>query len=298
MRKIEKRGIFCLILAALLGIGLALFCFRFVVDGGDWASYPNNRHLYSNEGVLKGGTILDRDGDVLSTVDENGNRTYYADATVRRATLHAVGDPAGNIGAGALTAFADKLSGYNILTGAYSPLGAGNNLYLTIDAYLNNIAYQALNGMNGTVGVYNYKTGEILCMVSTPTFDPADPPAIDPEDPRGTACMSTACCRPTPSPARSSGGHAERGDRKYPRPVLAHLDVHRFGRYRRLAGHLRLCAWRAEHRGRARGLVQRRVRPARGRAGRQHHAGIRGCSRPDRIHRRGRHQLFAGTLQL
>ena len=40
MRKIEKRGVFCLILAALLGIGLAFFCFRFVADGGDWASYP------------------------------------------------------------------------------------------------------------------------------------------------------------------------------------------------------------------------------------------------------------------
>lgn len=183
MRKIEKRGIFCLILAALLGIGLVLFCVRFVLDGGTWASYPYNRHLYNNEGVLKGGTVLDRDGDVLSTLDESGNRVYYDDASVRRATLHAVGDPAGNIGAGALTAFADKLSGYNILTGAYSPLGTGNSVYLTIDAYLNNIAYQALNGMNGTVGVYNYKTGEILCMVSTPTFDPADPPDIDPDDP-------------------------------------------------------------------------------------------------------------------
>ncbi|MEI3555802.1 MAG: hypothetical protein V8Q23_03150 [Eubacteriales bacterium] len=28
MRKIEKRSIFCLILAALLGLGLAFFCFR------------------------------------------------------------------------------------------------------------------------------------------------------------------------------------------------------------------------------------------------------------------------------
>lgn len=183
MRKIEKRGVFCLILAALLGLGLAVFCFQFVVYGGDWASYPYNRHLYSNSGQLKGGTILDRDGDVLSSLDENGNRTYYPDADVRRATLHAVGDPAGNIGSGALTAFADKLSGYNLLTGVYSPLGTGNNLYLTIDAYLNNIAYQALGGMSGTVGVYNYKTGEILCMVSTPTFDPADPPNIDPDDP-------------------------------------------------------------------------------------------------------------------
>lgn len=185
MRKIERRSIFCLILAGLLGLGLALFCFRFVVDGGDWASYPYNRHLYDNQGRLKGGVILDRDGDILSQPSEDGSgRAYFADADVRRATLHAVGDQAGNIGAGAQTAFADKLSGYNLFTGAYSPLGSGNYLYLTIDAYLNNIAYQALDGMNGTVGVYNYKTGEILCMVSTPTFDPANPPEIDPEDPR------------------------------------------------------------------------------------------------------------------
>ena len=52
MRKIEKRSVFCLILAALLGIGLAFFCFRFVADGDDWASYPYNRHLYNNSGVL------------------------------------------------------------------------------------------------------------------------------------------------------------------------------------------------------------------------------------------------------
>ena len=37
--------------------------------------------------------------------------------------------------------------------------------------------------MNGTVGIYNYKTGEILCMVSTPTFDPANPPDIAADDP-------------------------------------------------------------------------------------------------------------------
>ncbi len=184
MRKIEKRGVFCLILAALLGLGLAFFCVKFVMYGGGWASYPYNRHLYDNSGRLKGGTILDRDGDILSQPMPDGSgREYYPDAGIREATLHAVGDVAGNIGAGAQTAFADKLSGYNVVTGAYSPLGSGNSLYLTIDAYLNNTAYKALGGMNGTVGVYNYKTGEILCMVSTPTFDPEYPPEIDPEDP-------------------------------------------------------------------------------------------------------------------
>lgn len=34
------------------------------------------------------------------------------------------------------------------------------------------------------MGVYNYETGEILCMVSTPAFDPADPPDIQEGDER------------------------------------------------------------------------------------------------------------------
>ena len=54
-----------------------------------------------------------------------------------------------------------------------SPLGTGNSVYLTIDSELNRVAYEALGGQSGTVGVYNYKTGEILCMVSGPSIDPS-----------------------------------------------------------------------------------------------------------------------------
>ena len=96
MRKIEKRSIFCLILAALLGLGLAFFCFQFVVDGGDWASYPYNRHLYNNAGQLKGGTILDRDGDMLSTLDEDGAPHYTPSAT-KTATSARVRSPRSRI---------------------------------------------------------------------------------------------------------------------------------------------------------------------------------------------------------
>ena len=52
----------------------------------------------------------------------------------------------------------------------------GNELYLTIDSDWNKAAWQALNGRKGTVGVYNYKTGEILCLVSSPSFDPRNIP--------------------------------------------------------------------------------------------------------------------------
>ncbi|NLB18123.1 MAG: penicillin-binding protein, partial [Syntrophomonadaceae bacterium] len=40
-------------------------------------------------------------------------------------------------------------------------------------------AYTALKGRKGTVGVYNYRTGEILCMVSSPSFDPHNPAVVD-----------------------------------------------------------------------------------------------------------------------
>ena len=178
MKKIEKRTFVCLALTLVLLLGLGLFVLRFFLHGREWASFAANRHLYNSNGSLAAGRVLDRDGDVLSWVDESGSRRYYDNATVRKATLHAVGDLSGSIGAGALVAFAGKLSGYNFLTGADNPFGQGSDLYLTLDARLNCIAYQAMNGKKGAVGVYNYKTGEILCMVSTPTFDPADPPAI------------------------------------------------------------------------------------------------------------------------
>lgn len=184
MKKIEKRTVVCLALTLALLLGLGLFVLRFFLHGEEWASFAANRHLYNTNGSLTAGRVLDRDGNVLSWVDESGSRQYYDDATVRQATLHAVGDPSGYIGTSALVAFANQLSGYNFLTGADNPFGQGNDLYLTLDARLNSIAYQAMNGKKGAVGVYNYKTGEILCMVSAPTFDPADPPVIEDGDSR------------------------------------------------------------------------------------------------------------------
>ncbi len=174
MKKIEQRALVCRVLALLLAAGLCLFLARYFRSAGDWASSAFNRHLYNSAGQLITGTVLDRDGDVLSWV-KDGERAYYESETVRKATLHAVGDLQGSIGTGALNAFADRLTGYNFLNGAFGAR-RGNSLYLTIDARYNYEAYQAMKGHAGTVAVYNYKTGEILCMVSTPSYDPLHVP--------------------------------------------------------------------------------------------------------------------------
>ena len=60
MKKIEKRALLCLLLAAALLLGSGLFVFRFVKNGGRWVSFAANRHLYNRQGQLSVGRVLDR----------------------------------------------------------------------------------------------------------------------------------------------------------------------------------------------------------------------------------------------
>lgn len=178
MKKITARTAACLFLSLLLILGTGLFVFRFAFYGGDWAAFPSNRHLYK-DGLMSCGRVLDCTGEVLASYDNGWH--FNENSSVRRAVLHAVGNPEGTIGTGAISRFADKLTGYNILTGAKPVFSGGRDVYLTIDSDVCLTAYEGLAGHNGTVGVYNYKTGEIICMVSTPGYDPVD--SIDPENP-------------------------------------------------------------------------------------------------------------------
>ena len=167
MKKVTNRSFAALLLAGLILIGIGIYVIRLVRDGGQWASFYANESVYSN-GAIDRGTVTDRDGLLLAF---SGTEAFgYADSSdVRTACLHAVGDMNGSIGTGALTVFRSTLIGYNLVMGT---TGRGGTVRLTIDADLNVTAYRALAGRNGAVLVYNYETGEILCMVSSPSYDP------------------------------------------------------------------------------------------------------------------------------
>ncbi len=171
MRKQEKRAVICLLIALVLFAGVAVFGYRFVKDGGKWASFYGNSQIYT-DGHINRGTVSDRDDEVLLECTRDGF-DYIDNYEVRRATVHAVGDPGGNIAGGAINIFKSELIGYDILNGTYDTSRMGKKIRLTIDADANVAAYEALGDRTGLVGVYNWKTGEVLCMVSTPTFDPA-----------------------------------------------------------------------------------------------------------------------------
>lgn len=179
MKKIERRAMMCLLLALVLFAGVGVFCYRYYTEGDDWASYEGNRDVYT-EGDLAKGSLYDAKGQLLLRNTADGP-IYNDDYSIRCALLHITGDPGNNVSTGANRAFTDELIGYDFINGVYSLNNAGEEVTVTLDADVCATAYEALDGQNGAVGVYNYKTGEILCMVSTPAFDPADPPDSPPD---------------------------------------------------------------------------------------------------------------------
>lgn len=184
MKKIEKRAIMCLLLAGVLIIGLAVFCFRYVTQGDDWATYTANKQIYNDKGKLTTGTVYDTNGVMLMS-NVGGEMTFNDDSGIRKALVHVTGDKDSNIATGANEVYPGKLAGYNLLTGTYSLSGQGRNVNLNLDADVCKTAAEALGNRSGTIGVYNYKTGEIICLVSSPNYDPLNPPSVSADDTSG-----------------------------------------------------------------------------------------------------------------
>lgn len=177
MKKTMSRSIISLILAAAFLLGLGFLCVKYAVDADLWASQSYNPYMVSGQGLSAAGDILDRNGAVLAT-SENGQRIYSENESTRKALLHTVGDGSYNIATAVETAYRDRISGHSKIFGYGLPqtLKGENNLQITLDSDVCTQVYEAFGGKNGACFVYNYKTGEILCMVSAPTYDPMNIP--------------------------------------------------------------------------------------------------------------------------
>lgn len=123
------------------------------------------------------GRILDRDGGVLAESLPSGQRSA-PDPSV----AHAVGYIDSRFGStGAERAFNSYLSGRSGAGGWAQALSAefsrgsrtGLDVQLTIDPKIQKAAAMALGSRTGAVVALDPRTGEVLAMVSVPTFDPA-----------------------------------------------------------------------------------------------------------------------------
>lgn len=177
MRITAKRAAVIYALIAAFLIGVVIFVASLMLNGAQWASNKANRHIYTSGTIVNAGTIFDRNGVVLAESSDN-ERLFADNSTVRKATLHVVGDTSGYISTGTHYLYRDTLSGYSIIEGIYNlkQTGTGTDIYLNIDSEANKTAYKALGDYDGAVAVYNYRTGELLCSVSKPAYDTENVP--------------------------------------------------------------------------------------------------------------------------
>lgn len=181
MNKIAHRTYFALLLAIALIVGLVTFTVRYALHAEQWVGFTGSPHLYTDGQLDADLTLLDRSGEMVYSSDDGGT---YADGPLGRSSmLHLLGDREGWIASTLLNEYRGALVGYNRLSGTYGMDASEGVGRLTVSLEAQRTALDYLDGRAGAVGVYNYRTGEILCAVSSPTYDPDNVPNDVENDP-------------------------------------------------------------------------------------------------------------------
>ena len=152
--------------------------------GSRWVSSTRNTRYRKAKSSIIPGDIRDRDGVTVATTDENGKRIYQSNILSRSSMVHVLGDTEGNVANGVESFQANYLLGFHsslqervndLLEGKARK---GDTVVITADSKLQTAIVQMFRngektkGKCGAAVVMNYKTGEVLALVSLPVYDP------------------------------------------------------------------------------------------------------------------------------
>lgn len=161
------------------------------VYGNRWFSHRGNTRVLEGKSSVIRGDVLDRNGVVLATTNTQGERVYQADESSRRAVVHLLGDRNNYVSNGVESFMSSYLLGFEttfaerLLQAFRNADRKGDNLRLTADSRLCTAIVNAFpKSAAGAAVVMNYQTGEVLAMVSLPTFDPDNIDAVSDDDPQ------------------------------------------------------------------------------------------------------------------
>ncbi len=168
--------------SVLFALLVANLTYIMVINADAYQNMPGNGHTIAKEARSERGTISTYDGVVLaeSVKDENGDfvRQYPAG----NLAAHVVGYYSARFGTSGIEAsMNDTLKGsenfaswsdvIDSLAGVSTP---GNDVTLTINSKIQEAAQKALEGYAGACVAIDPKTGAVLAMASSPTYDAAD----------------------------------------------------------------------------------------------------------------------------
>ncbi|ABO50240.1 cell elongation-specific peptidoglycan D,D-transpeptidase [Desulforamulus reducens MI-1] len=178
IQNIKKLGYFLLFTFVTLILYLT---YLVMVEGDTLATHPQNRRIAVKEAGIIRGTIYDRVGTKLAEtkwLGQRGERVYLKEGK-DTPFAHITGYVSDRYGSFGLEAsYSKELLGLteadvleNVLDKILNRTPQGNDLVLTLDAVLQRTALKALAGRRGAVVALNPRTGEILALASSPTFD-------------------------------------------------------------------------------------------------------------------------------
>jgi len=173
-----------LIVFLIFFIGLISYITYFeIIVGPSIVTNASNKRLWVKRNEVLRGTIYDRNMKALTTsarIDAATQKRQYTNGPL---FAHVLGYVDIKYGIAGLeykyddqlisSSIQDTFTNY-IKSGGKTQEKVGNNLITTLDYNIQKKAYDLLGNNKGAVVVLNPKTGEVLALVSKPSFDPND----------------------------------------------------------------------------------------------------------------------------
>lgn len=168
--------IFLIVFVVLMGY-LGYFA---LVKGPEIVTRPDNRRMWDIRNKVVRGTIYDRNGKVLSVSEKVSDNQYKRAYKAGAAASHVLGYYDAKYGITGLENLYDSYLSSNISASFFAWVGngfkevekKGDDVYTSLDYKLQKTAYDALGDSRGAVVALKVDTGEILAIVSKPSYDP------------------------------------------------------------------------------------------------------------------------------
>ncbi len=176
---LNKRLVFVMVFFVALFMTLALYLVYFqLFKRSDIENDSHNRRLWVNEDNIKRGSIYDRNGNVLAYSEEDSDGSQYRIYNYGKSASSVTGYSSKTYGKTGIEKSYNKellaLSGENLSNFRKMVVknDTGYDVHLSLDQNIQEIVYEHIKDIKGSCVVMNPKTGEVLALVSNPSYDP------------------------------------------------------------------------------------------------------------------------------
>ncbi len=172
---LNKRLVFVMVFFVTLALYLVYFQ---LFKRADIENDSHNRRLWVNEDNIKRGSIYDRNGNILAYSEKDSDGSQYRVYNYGKSASSVTGYSSKTYGKTGIEKSYNKellaLSGENLSNFRKMVVknDTGYDVHLSLDQNIQEIVYEYMEDIKGSCVVMNPKTGEVLALVSNPSYDP------------------------------------------------------------------------------------------------------------------------------